>query len=204
MRHTHTFRRGGLATLLAASLVAAPMAGCEDLPGSDEQQGAVIGGLGGAAAGALIGGSDNRLLGALIGGAVGAGGGYLIGANKDKILGEDEEEAREAVERAERDPVTAAEARAATTADVNADGFVTLDEVVALEEAGMNDRQILQRLEATDQVFELTRDQQDYLTDRGISENVVNRMEDINQDIREDLLREREGVISRTPDDDGM
>ena len=42
------------------------------------------------------------------------------------------------------------------------------------------------------------------LTDRGISENVVNRMEDINQDIREDLLREREGVISRTPDDDGM
>ncbi len=192
-------RRTGAAAIAAAALIGAPMVGCEDLPGSDEQQGAVIGGVAGAAGGALVAGEDNRLLGALIGGAVGAGGGYLVGANKDKILGEDEEEARQAVDRAEREPATVLEARSAGTADINNDGFITLDEVVAMEEAGYNDRQILRRLEATGHVFELTRDQRDYLLDRGVSENVVRQMEDLNQDVRTDVLRERQGVISQSP-----
>ena len=80
-----------VSTALIGSLVLAPLTGCESLPGNDESQGAVIGGVSGAAAGALLGGKDNRLLGALIGGALGAGGGYLIGANKDKITGKDNE-----------------------------------------------------------------------------------------------------------------
>ncbi|HWP39877.1 MAG TPA: hypothetical protein VNL70_03045, partial [Tepidisphaeraceae bacterium] len=64
------------ATFLCAAVAGAPlMVGCESLPGDEKTQGAVIGGLAGAGAGAVLAGEDNRLLGALIGGAAGAGGG---------------------------------------------------------------------------------------------------------------------------------
>ena len=48
---------------------------------SKAAKGAIIGGVGGAAAGAIIG---KNAKGAVIGGVVGAAGGYIIGRNKDK------------------------------------------------------------------------------------------------------------------------
>ena len=150
------------------------------------RKGAVIGGVSGAAAGAPIGGDDNRLLGALIGGALGAGGGYLIGANKDKITGKDNEKSREeaikASERAERNPAKAEDVDRARTADLNDDGFVTLDEVVAMRQANLSDREMIDRLERTDQVFELTDYQEDYLRTRGVSDAVIREMRNMNQD----------------------
>jgi hypothetical protein len=154
--------------------------GCENLPGSEKEQGAVIGGVGGALAGAAIGGEDNRLLGALIGGVAGAGGGYLIGANWDKITGKESDEAKRANERAEREPARAQDVRDARTADANDDGFVTLDEVVAMEDAGLSDREMITRLERTQQYFELTSEQDDYLRDRGVSQTVVDAMRNMN------------------------
>ena len=50
---------------------------------SKAAKGAVIGGAGGAAAGAIIY-KKNRALGAAIGGVLGAGGGYVIGRKMDK------------------------------------------------------------------------------------------------------------------------
>jgi hypothetical protein len=50
---------------------------------SKAAKGAVIGGAGGAAAGAVIF-KKNRALGAAIGGVIGAGGGYVIGRKMDK------------------------------------------------------------------------------------------------------------------------
>ncbi len=70
--------------VLALALV---LVGCENLPGDKQSQGAVIGGVSGAAVGAAVGGEKHRVLGAILGGALGAGGGYVIGANSDKILG---------------------------------------------------------------------------------------------------------------------
>ncbi len=49
---------------------------------SKAAQGAVIGGVGGAVAGAII--SKKKGLGAVVGAVVGAAGGYIIGKNKDK------------------------------------------------------------------------------------------------------------------------
>jgi hypothetical protein len=168
------------ATFLCAAVAGAPlMVGCESLPGDEKTQGAVIGGLAGAGAGAVLAGEDNRLLGALIGGAAGAGGGYLIGANWDKITGDKKDEAQAANRRAEADPVTAADARDAQTADVNNDGFVTLDEVVAMEDAGLSDSQMIQRLRRTQQYFELTQRQEQYLRDRGVSDRVIIAMRDM-------------------------
>ena len=43
--------------------------GCQQLPGTSGQQGAAIGGVGGAATGAAVAGEHHRLLGALVGGA---------------------------------------------------------------------------------------------------------------------------------------
>jgi hypothetical protein len=155
------------------------MVGCESLPGDEKSQGAVIGGVGGALAGAALGGKNNRLLGALIGGAAGAGGGYLIGANWDKITGKKSDEAKEAASRAERNPATPDDVRDSRTADLNTDGFVTLDEVVAMEKANLSDAEMIRRLERTNQYFELTSDQETYLRDHGVSQRVVLAMRDI-------------------------
>ena len=167
-----------IAACAAASALAMPMIGCESLPGNEKTQGAVIGGVGGAAAGAMVAGEDHRLVGALVGGALGAGGGYLIGQQLEK---DDPEQAIEASQRAEADPVSAREARNARTADINQDGFVTLDEVVAMEEAGLTDSQMVERLEATNQVFALNPSQEQYLRDRGVSNGVIVQMRELNR-----------------------
>lgn len=167
-----------LAVFGVASALMMPMMGCESLPGNKKTQGAVIGGVGGAAAGAMVAGDDDRLMGALIGGALGAGGGYLIGQQLEK---DDPDEAREASQRAEENPVSARDARDARTADINQDGFVTLDEVVAMEDAGLTDSQMVDRLEATNQVFALNQSQEQYLRERGVSNNVIVQMRDLNR-----------------------
>ena len=58
-------------TLLALALLL-PAAGC-----TQTEQGAVIGGLGGAAIGSAVAASGNRAEGALVGGAIGAVAGAL-------------------------------------------------------------------------------------------------------------------------------
>ena len=180
-----TFKKSMISTALIGSLAMAPLTGCESLPGNDEQQGAVIGGVGGALAGAALS-KNNRGLGALIGGALGAGGGWLIGANKDKITGKEKDKARDeaikASERAERNPASPEDVDKARTADLNDDGFVTLDEVVALRQANLSDDEMVDRLERTGQVFELTDYQEDYLRTRGVSDDVLREMRNMNQD----------------------
>jgi hypothetical protein len=183
-------------TLLATFLLS--VVGCKDLPGTKGQQGAVIGGLGGAAAGAAIGGK-HPLLGAILGGAIGAGGGYVIGANSDKIMGKDTQGATQAQQNAQTNPATASAARNATTADINRDGFVTLDEVVAMKQAGLSDSEMISRMRATGQVFELSSEQQQYLRDRGVSQNVISQMETINQDKRQQILNNQRGDVIGHP-----
>lgn len=171
-----------ISIMVMGSLALVPLAGCENGVGGKQTQGAVIGGLGGAAAGGLIGG-DNALLGALVGGALGAGGGWLIGSELEKA--DDSDDARTADTRARENPVTAEQARAARTADVNQDGYVTLDEVVAMDKAGLTDEQMINRLEATGQFFELNREQENHLRDQGVSSSVVAAMRTINEDVRQ-------------------
>lgn len=176
--------------LTAVALVGALLVGCESLPGTKGQQGAVIGGAGGAATGAVVGGEKHRALGAVIGGVLGAAGGYVIGANSDKIIGKNKDDAESAGQRAKTTPVTAEQARSARTADVNSDGYVTLDEVAAMKDAQLSDREMLNRLEATGQVFELSAESKQYLRDRGISENVISQMQNLNQARRDTLLNQ--------------
>ena len=172
-------------TALMTSLTVGPMMGCETLPGDKKSQGAVIGGIGGALAGAAVAGSDDRGVGALIGAVAGAGGGYLIGAkldDKDKDDAKKKEEALQASKNAEANPASAEAAKNAKTADVNDDGFVTLDEVVAMKEAGLSDKEMIRRLQRTQQYFALNGQQEDFLRERGVSDAVVVAMRDMNRE----------------------
>jgi hypothetical protein len=180
--------------LALAGLSALALVGCENLPGSKGTQGAVIGGASGATVGAVVGGERHRVLGAILGGAAGAAGGYVVGANSDRIMGKDRDSADAAARKSREQPATAQEALTATSADVNNDGFVTLDEVVAMKEAGLTEAQMLDRMRATSQVFELTPDQRQYLLDRGVSRSVVDQMETINKSTRDRLLNTASGT----------
>ena len=188
-----------LTFILLTSLQLIATFGCQQLPGTSKQQGAAIGGVGGAVAGAAIGGEHHRLLGAVLGAAVGAGGGYVIGASSDRITQHDSGAAEEAVRQAQNNPATVEQARNATTADLNSDGFVTLDEVVAMRQAGLSDQTIVQRLQATGQVFELTPQQQQYLQQHGISDHVIREMLEVNREVRDRLMNGQSGVISAPP-----
>ena len=174
--------------LLIGSLGLAPVAGltgCESLPGDEKTQGAVIGGAGGALAGAMLGGEDNRLLGGLIGGALGAGGGYVVGTQIEKNRRGSDDDYEEAVQASRRDrenPPTAADVRRARTADLNSDGFVTLNEVVAMEDADLSANDMVDRLEDTGQVFYLSESQEDYLRDKGVPDEVIRAMRTMNRD----------------------
>jgi hypothetical protein len=183
-------RKQILLQLTTVALLGAFLTGCENLPGTKGQQGAVIGGAGGAATGAVVGGEKHRAVGAVIGGVLGAAGGYVVGANSDKIIGKNKDEAETAGQRAKTTPVTAEQARTARTADVNTDGYVTLDEVVAMKDARLSDREMLNRLEATGQVFDLGAESKQYLRDHGISENVISEMQGLNQTRRDTLQQQ--------------
>ena len=176
--------------MLIGSLTLAPLVGCENLPGSKSTQGAVIGGAGGALAGAAIG-KHNRLVGGLIGGALGAGGGYLIGAAMHKNDEKHHDEAIKASDRDRDNPPSAGEARSARTADLNNDGYVTLNEVVAMRQADLSDSEMIRRLEDTGQVFYLSAEQENYLRDRGVSDSVIRAMRTMNQDRRDTVNDDR-------------
>jgi len=175
-------RAKGMATpLLAAAIGLGPLAGCQNLPGSKSTQGTVLGGASGAGLGAAI--ADDSAAGALVGGLLGAGGGYLVGSQMDKRGDNqaDVAEARQAATRARRNPATAADVAGKGTADLNGDGFVTMDEIVAMEKANLSDPQMLERLRASDQVFRLSPQQQQQLIEQGVSRDVVEQMESINR-----------------------
>jgi hypothetical protein len=183
-------RASGTVLLL---LLALPLGSCESLPGTRTQQSTAIGAAAGAAGGALIAGEGNRLVGALIGGAVGAGAGYLLGAKTDWFSRDDgDEHARAAIDAAHTRPATVGQVAKASTADLNADGFVTFDEIVAMDRAGLDDAKMIQRLRATGQVFDVTPAQRDALTEAGVSPVVVAEMPRINQ-------AEKNRVLAPTP-----
>ena len=190
-------RTTGRLSPVAALLTVLALAGCQNLPGTREQQGAAAGGVAGALAGEAI---TDSPIGTLLGGALGAYGGYLVGGNYDQLAGgeENREEAIEAAEEARRDPARPEDVAGAATADLDSDGYVTMDELVAMEQAGLSNEEMIDRLQATDQVFVLSPEQENRLVEAGLDRKVVEELENINREQRDQLLSERGDVISRS------
>ncbi|HXE52187.1 MAG TPA: hypothetical protein VN541_04195 [Tepidisphaeraceae bacterium] len=108
--------------------------------------------------------------------AGGPAGGWLIGANPKMLSPGHEDAAKRANQQAEQRPAQMDHARKSDTADLNNDGFITLDEVLALKQGGLSDHEIISRLRATGDVFALNDRQMQYLADRGISARVIGAM----------------------------
>jgi len=149
-------------------------AGCSSAPGTAGQQGAVVGGATGAAVGASV--TKNRALGAVIGGAVGAAGGYVVGKKTGHL---DNKKDNQGAPSTSTD--TGEYNATVATADLNNDGFVTLDEIVKLDKNGESDEEIIRRITATGMTFDLNDEQRKYLTDHGVSQTVINRLPSINR-----------------------
>jgi hypothetical protein len=148
------------------------LSGCSSAPGTPGQQGAVVGGATGAAVGASV--THNRALGAVIGGAVGAAGGYVVG-NKTGPLDKKDNATTTTY------PDGTVQTTTVQTADLNHDGYVTLDEIVSMRNSGLPDDEMIRRIQATGLTFDLNDDQRKYLTDHGVSLNVVNELPSLNR-----------------------
>jgi osmotically inducible lipoprotein OsmB len=147
------------------------LAGCSSAPGTPGQQGAVVGGATGAAVGASV--TKNRALGAVIGGAVGAAGGYVVG-NKTGPLDKKDNTTTTY-------PDGTVQTTTMQTADLNHDGYVTLDEIVSMEKSGVSDDEMVRRIQATGLTFDLNDEQRKYLSDHGVSQTVINQLPLLNR-----------------------
>jgi len=120
--------------------------------------------------------TDQTMFAKLADEACGLSGGCLIGASHAMLEGHRLDLARKANEHAEEHPAVPADAREAKTADLNGDGFVTLDELIAMRRTGLDEQEMIDRLRATGQVFCLSPLQWRYLYDRGINRPVLDWM----------------------------
>ncbi len=171
---TVTILPTSLHRLLLAGSISAILAGCQSakkpaataLSKNDDRA---------AETAAIPAASINRasVLVDLTGGDLGVGGGFLIAAAPDKIQARDHAQAMAAAQMAEASPVSPELVHEQGNADLNHDGFITLDEILAMVRSGLNDMEIADRLDRTHYVFHLTPQQERYLTDRGVSQNLV-------------------------------
>jgi hypothetical protein len=146
----------GLSLVLAALSLSA----CDDLPGDTHTHAT------------LIGDPHRTSVNPL-----GASGAYVCGVSPSKDDPGHRNELLRASHNAETIPAGVDWVKQSTTADLNNDGFVTLDEVLALRNSGMSDDEMISRLRATGYRFSLTRYQEQFLRDRGMGKWVVRAIE---------------------------
>ncbi len=157
---------------VSTAVLAGAAAGCQNYPEVPAGDRTVLGGSA-MAAGAVIP-RDGGLLTTLTSGS--EGGGLLVGADWQKIREHASREAVAAANKAKSSPASAADVSKSSTADLNRDGFITLDEIVALRQAGLSSHDIVNRMELTHAYFELTKDQERYLEDHSINPPIVRAM----------------------------
>ena len=171
-------RRHGGAYIITAALCAGFAGGCvgHASPTSTNHQAAPVTQSPAAIPAASRQPATSAPVAAKIGADFGPAGGWLVGVSSEHLAQSSAAQADEANRRAEQRPASPADVKAAATADLNQDGFVTVDEVLAMKRAGLTDSEMIQRLRATGQVFSVTDRQQQYFRDRGIDQTVIDAM----------------------------
>lgn len=170
-----------LTKLTIAPAVALALAGCASLPYSPKTGTTVAGAAVGAALGAEMAEDEDEKLGAVVGAVLGAAAGYVIGAKTSWFAQGNEKAFDRAVNNALANPATVEDVYGSYDADLNNDGLVTQDELIALAHAGLSANEIINRLQATNQIFYLTYEQRQSLLEAGVPPEVVYRLEEINQ-----------------------
>jgi osmotically inducible lipoprotein OsmB len=142
--------------ILLALFAVSGLAGCQTYAG----QGSLLGGLGGAGLGALVGSASGHSgAGAAIGAAAGALGGAAVGGALDDI---------DAKNRAQI---------AAQMGRAPAPGAVNVSDVVAMQRAGVNDQLIINHLNANGLARPLQANDIIYLQQNGINPGIIDAMQ---------------------------
>jgi hypothetical protein len=157
---------------VSAAVLAGVTAGCQNMPQVPVGDRTVLGGSAMAAGAAIP--ADGALLSTLTKGSDASA--LVVGADWQKIRQHASREAIAAANKAKTYPATAADVSKSPTADLNQDGFITIDELLALQQAGLRDNDIVDRLEHTRAYFEVTKDQERYLQEHFIKPAIVTAM----------------------------
>jgi hypothetical protein len=144
--------------------------GANNASAQNTQRGAVIGGLGGAIAGALIGDHNNEAgAGAAIGGAIGALGGAAFGNAKDKEIAAARQ--RQAYQQQQRvyaqQQMQAAQTQAA----------VSIGDVLTMTRSGLSESVIITQIQTRGVQQQLTVNDIISLHQQGVRETVINAMQ---------------------------
>lgn len=121
-------------------------------------------------------GSTQVALSSLAAQVGGPGGGWIIAATPQHIDQHSLGSAQQANRQAEQQPSGPADVERSDNCDLNGDGFVTMDEILALRRAGLSTDQLISRVRKTPETFSLTDRQKQYLRDRDISQKVIDTM----------------------------
>lgn len=176
-----TARKKFLVCVVAVAALTAAVAGCARMPYDRTTQTTVGGAVAGAAIGAILADEDNALLGAVLGGLAGAAAGHVIGA-RTSWFGEGNEQAfNRTATQAMNESVSVEDVYGSSDADLNNDGLVTQEELITLSNAGLTADEMINRLQATNQVFHVTRQQRQSLLAAGVPSRVVYSLEEINR-----------------------
>jgi uncharacterized protein YcfJ len=146
-------KKTGLVLLSVTVLFAG--AGCQSSP-NRTGEGALIGGLVGAGAGAIIGNQGahrnrDRTSGALLGGALGALGGALVGSQVQK--------------------------QPQQQAQVNNPNQMAVQQIVDMSKQGVNEDVIVDRIRMSNSRFTLSSNDISYLQGQGVSQKVISAMQ---------------------------
>lgn len=152
-------RIAALPALCALALTT--MVGCETM--NNTEKGAVVGGAGGAGLGAIIGNQvGHKGAGALIGGATGALFGGAVGKAKDNAE--------------DRDMYAEHAAQMHATREFERNAMNNYD-IIKLSQNGMSDRIIVNEIKRRGGQFDMSTDGLIRLRDGGVSEHVVESMQ---------------------------
>lgn len=184
---------GSAKPLSIAALLSLALAGCASLPYSPTTETAAAGAVAGAVAGSVIGEEDE---GAIWGALAGAGLGYVLASETDWFSGGGQADGEHHhhsssshgsvsfynhVANARVHRATVASVYADDDADLNGDGLVTMDELIAMAHSELSEDQVIARLQATDQVFFLSPGQRQRLLGAGVSADVVAEVDALKQ-----------------------
>lgn len=181
-------------TVSLSALLALTLAGCANLPYSPKTEAAVAGAAAGAAASALLT-DDEGGMGTIVGALAGAGLGYVLASETDWFTNNQSQESHhhhsssshkrasflEHLATARVQPATVASVYTDNDADLNGDGLVTMDEIVAMAHSDLSEDQVIARLKATEQVFFVSASQRQRLMSYGVSRDVVAQLEALDQ-----------------------
>jgi len=127
-------------------------------------EGTVIGGVLGAAAGGIIGHQGHHAgEGLAIGAAAGAVTGAIVGSQIDKP--------------AQSSPAQAAATQSTQSAQAVNPNQITIQQIVDLAKQGINENVIIDKIRLSNSKFSLTPDDVDYLKKQGVSQRVIDVMQ---------------------------